>query len=333
MGRTKFAIGAIVLAVVGIMVTVWNFQRSGIKQISKITGTVIRDDQDLHNRLPVSGVRIISNNGQADTGETDATGFFQLTLNPPLEEDSNLTLQFQHQQYEPLEVTRSASSELWVVRMQPQAPASTSVTSPITEIADVRIRYTTKMMSTNNVGSVARTFDIPNKANLPCDQKKGSCSPDGKWQATIETTTLDAGENREFRNPRVSCIAGPCAFTKVESEALQNRNRILKVSVRNWSEPTTYLIEAEVFHTTMNDMVRRSFPAIFGSTMNFTLPPQAVGPSIEADMGKEHIVFPLGPNLILSWAVCSVKIDQDRSRLFRCELKPGYQFRPTTQTD
>jgi len=40
------------------------------------------------------------------------------------------------------------------------------------------------------------------------------------------------------------------------------------------------------------------------------------------------MVFPLGPNLSLSWAACNVRTgpEQDKTTVYRCELKPGYRF-------
>jgi hypothetical protein len=40
-------------------------------------------------------------------------------------------------------------------------------------------------------------------------------------------------------------------------------------------------------------------------------------------------VFPLGPNLSLSWATCNVRIgteEEEKTTVYRCELKPGYRF-------
>ena len=51
----------------------------------------------------------------------------------------------------------------------------------------------------------------------------------------------------------------------------------------------------------------------------------AKGPSIEADENGQGMVFLLGPNLILSWATCSVEAS-DHNKIFRCTLKPGYEF-------
>ena len=75
------------------------------------------------------------------------------------------------------------------------------------------------------------------------------------------------------------------------------------------------------------DIVRESFPAILGRTLNFTLPPEAEGVSIEAEVNGTRVVFPLGPDPCLSWAECNVKFEKDRTSTYRCELKPGFEFR------
>ena len=138
--------------------------------------------------------------------------------------------------------------------------------------------------------------------------------------------SLDAGDGNEFRNPRVSCIAGPCPFTKIELEGLSQDGRHFNVSVRNWSDTTTFLLEAEVVHPMNSDLVRETYPVIFGRALNFSLPPAAEGPSIEAEVDGEAVVFPLGPDLFLRWADCHSGVDRDQSKTYRCELKPGYRF-------
>jgi hypothetical protein len=60
--------------------------------------------------------------------------------------------------------------------------------------------------------------------------------------------------------------------------------------------------------------------------MNFALPPSSEGPCIEADLDGQYIVFPMGPALIVSIANCSVEVSPDGNKLYRCQLKPGYQF-------
>jgi hypothetical protein len=85
-------------------------------------------------------------------------------------------------------------------------------------------------------------------------------------------------------------------------------------------------VEAEVVHPMTSDVVRNSYPVVFGDAFNFILPPSAEGISLQADLNGETIVFPLGPALILSWADCNVRINQDKNRVFRCELKPDYRW-------
>jgi hypothetical protein len=66
--------------------------------------------------------------------------------------------------------------------------------------------------------------------------------------------------------------------------------------------------------------------------MNFILPAGAEGPSIEATLNGNEIVFPLGPALILSWATCTEEISPDQTQIYRCELKPGYTFQDNSDT-
>ena len=95
----------------------------------------------------------------------------------------------------------------------------------------------------------------------------------------------------------------------------------------DWSDTTTFLLQAEVFRPGVGDVVRESYPVIFGRAMNFTLPAAAKGPSVEAEMNGSRIVFALGPTSILSWADCHVTVDKNQTKAYRCELKPGYRFR------
>ena len=92
------------------------------------------------------------------------------------------------------------------------------------------------------------------------------------------------------------------------------------------SFPTTRMRRLR-HHPLVRDLVRETYPVIFGRALNFSLPPAAEGPSIEADLDGAPIVFPLGPELLLRWADCHVGTDKDQSRTFRCELRPGFQFR------
>jgi hypothetical protein len=73
-------------------------------------------------------------------------------------------------------------------------------------------------------------------------------------------------------------------------------------------------------------VIRRSYPVIFDEALTFTLPASAQGVSILADVDGSMIVFPLGPALYLSWAECQLSLTNDQTRVYRCELKPGFRF-------
>jgi hypothetical protein len=98
------------------------------------------------------------------------------------------------------------------------------------------------------------------------------------------------------------------------------------VAARTWSDTVTFLLEAEVSRRMVAQMVHESYPVIFGQGLNFTLPASAEGVSIEADLDGHTIIYPLGPSLFLTWAACNARINPDQTRVYRCELKPGYRF-------
>jgi hypothetical protein len=271
-------------------------------------------------------VKIIATEGDRSVeSASDESGFFRLTLPNGGWREQPVSLSFRHPDYQPAEITQPMTAELYIVRMTPNlAPAAVSAGHE-TAVKDARVRYSEKTSNTVNVGSTAKTFTVPNLGNVPCAGKP-PCSPDGKWKASLGAVTIDAGEGQQFRNARVSCIAGPCAFTKIESGAIPHPGRTITVTVRNWSDTVTFLVEAEVTRDTPIDAIRQAYPAIYGRSMSFTLPSTAEGPSIEADLGGSEIVFPLGPALQLSWAECSLQLGADQTKLYRCELKPGFLF-------
>jgi len=197
---------------------------------------------------------------------------------------------------------------------------------PNVVLGDVLVRYTIESRTAVNVGSGAKTFEIANTSNVPC-VRHPPCSPDGKWKASVGSVSLDAGADNEFRNARLSCIAGPCPFTQVESDGFSKGGRVITASVSNWSDTVTYALEAEVFRPENTNTTQRSYPIILGRGFNFTLAPSAAGVSLEAEVDGSPIVFPLAPNGTLSWATCEVRVQRDFTRLYRCELKPGYVFK------
>jgi hypothetical protein len=316
-----FAIASIAGGVAAVSIAIHRAQPITIR------GAVLSADLDPQKQLPIADVQITGINGSAvSSSKSDSSGFFTLTLRRGLRRRQPLMLQFRHADYKPLNLNEFVSDEIYIARMEPLHRATrVSVGHPDVSISNVRVRYSVKATTEADVGSAVKTFEVVNTGNVLC---KGHhpCSPDGKWKAALASASLDAGEGNQFRNARVSCIAGPCPFSKVEFEDLSRGGRRVNVSVRNWSDTTTFLMEAEVVHPMVSDLVRESYPVIFGQALNFSLPTSAEGPSIEAEVSGESIVFPLGPELFLSWADCHARVDSDQAKAYRCELKPGYRF-------
>lgn len=291
-----------------------------------IDGVVLVADIDPRKQAPIANAEITGTalSGSA-SAKSDVAGLFHLTL-PARVRGESLTIGVRHPGYVPLQLAATVNT-LVVARMQSSAPVQTAIErSGEKVIANVRIRYSGKATTTTNIGFVAETFEVSNTGNLSCGGVP-PCSPDNRWKASVGSYSVDAGEGNELRSIRLSCIAGPCPFTRINQEDRSQNGRMLKVSVLNWSDTTTFLLEAEVSQTRISDVIRQSYPTIFGSTMSFTLPAEAEGPSIEADLNGSDIVFPMGPNLIVSWANCSVSASSEQGSLYRCELKAGYRFR------
>jgi hypothetical protein len=295
------------------------------RQIS-FTGAVIRRDTDSNKELPIADVEITAKNGtiMAMT-KSDATGFFKLKMGAGISRDQSITLHFRHAEYQPLDMAGPAGEKLYIAQMVPisQSPRPDH---PDMTVGNLVVRYSVKATTAVNVGSAVKSFQVVNKGNVRCNGQH-PCSPDGKWKASISSSSLDSGEGNVFQNARASCIAGPCPFTRIENDDFSNGGRNISVSVRNWSDTTSFLLEAEVVHHMNSDMTRRSYPVTFGQALNFTLPAMAEGVSIEAEINGTGIVFPLGPDLFLSWAECNARVNRDQTRVYRCELKPGYRFR------
>lgn len=324
--QANVAAVALVLCIVA-AVAVYIFRGAPPSKPLSLTGVVLVQNADPRKQAPIPDASVTATNG-AETAyaNSDSTGLFKLTLNKGAQVGQVVTFRFRHPGYFPLDLTRISGNEIYVARMLPlPQPPPAELGRPVAVLGNVRVRYTERATHTINVGSIAQAFEVVNTGNVPCGGS-GACSPDGKWWATIGSHSVDAGAGNQFQNVRLSCIAGPCAFTKIESEEFLDHRRSLKVSIRNWSDTVTYLLEAEVAQARVTDVVRQSYPAKFGPTMNFTLPAAAEGPSILAEMNGQEIVYPMGPDLILSWADCTVKVNADNTKLYRCDLKPGFQF-------
>jgi hypothetical protein len=295
--------------------------------VTTLTGAVIAQAIDPSRRVPISGVHIRVGNGAVTEGtESNSSGLFHLKLPPAITPGQSVTLTFTHPDYQPLIISKPAGPELYVVQMtpSPHRPASAS-NMPRVNVSNVTIRYTVRNVNAVSIGTAVRELEVVNKGHVTCTHGS-TCSPDGRWQATVASVTLDAGTDNEFQNASLSCIAGPCPFTKIDSQQLSPDRRIFKVAVRDWSDTATYLIKAEVFRSMSEDVVSHLYPVIFEDEMDFTLPGEAEGPGIGAEVNGDSILFPLGPDLCLTWASCQVRVEQDQRHVYHCRLNPGYRF-------
>ncbi len=296
-------------------------------QALSLEGAVLVDAADSDEQSPVANVQVsASQEGRLAATRSDSSGFFRLVLPPRLRAGDHVTLEFRHPDYRPAAMQAALGSGLLVARLTPIASRRPS--GPVQReivVANVRVRYTMLARDVLNVGAGVKIFQAVNTGNVPCN-KRGPCSPDGKWKAGIGGATLDAGPDNEFREAGVSCIAGPCPFTRIDADNFSQGGRVIGVTVRNWSDTATFVLQAEVVRPELNNLVRRLYPVVLGRTMTFTLPLRAEGPSIEAELGGTNIVFPLGPNLFLRWAACDARPGANNSRIYRCELKPGFRF-------
>lgn len=241
-------------------------------------------------------------------------------------------LGFEHSGYEPLKLPvtiqlRSSLRELIVAAMSPAAGESQGNESVReTAVSNIRVRYTVNSEHQENVGSEVKTFEVVNQGNLPCGHQH-PCSPDGRWKASNGSIQIDAGAGNEFRDARATCIAGPCPFTKIDASGFAEGGRVMNVTALDWSGTATFLVQAEVSHTSILSEVRISYPVVFGRGFTFTVPPTAEGTSLVAELGGNEVVFPLGPDLNLSWATCAVRKGISAiNSVYQCELKPGYGF-------
>jgi hypothetical protein len=333
--KVVWTIVAIAAAIViGLLVRAHRLRSISVLQSIPIEGTVIQRDADTNKELPIANVAITASDGvNSATTRSEASGYFKLILHKGVLSGNPVVVGFRRLGYEPLDLTVQTGrlktpNELYVAAMVP-IPAKNVTGSPRPQavVSNIRVRYTINSRTEANVGSAVKTFQVVNQGDVPCD-RQSPCSPDGKWKASSASVSLDAGADNSFENVRASCIAGPCPFTRIDSSGFVHGGRNIRVSALNWSDTATFLMEAEVYHTAISSNVRELYPVIFGRTLNFTLPPTQEGASLEAEIDGSPMVFPLGPDLDLSWATCTVRTgrEEEKTATYLCELKPGYKF-------
>ncbi len=326
------AVAAIVILVSALLMLIR--RDSGLGALV-VQGVLLRQDKDVRRQQPIAQAQVSLQSGRTSvTVETDSQGYFRIPLRKVVLPGAKLNFQFSHDHYqsftEQLSVgLRSARNPLYVFHLRelPTPPTDGNPGTHITRITNIRIRYVENATSESNIGSITQIFEAHNAGNLPCNSLE-PCSPDGHWKAALGQASLDAGVGNTFRQVRVSCIAGPCPFTRIDDSGYKDGGQKISVSALDWSDTATFLIEAEVYRTSLNSSVHHLFPVFFGRTLNFTLPANEEGVSIEAELDGTLMVFPLGPDIETSWTRCTLRQSQmaDHTRVYHCELKSGFAF-------
>src|SRR5271168_3337734 len=211
-----------------------------------LRGAVTVQDTDSRKEQPIADVEVTADLATGAV-KSDSTGLFTLQLRGFVRRGQPLVLHFRQPKYLPLDVSGFVGDQLYVVHMLPIPGVAASATRPGVKVANVRVRYSGRVMTEFNVGSAVKTFQIENKGNVPCKGQR-PCSPDGKWRAALGSASLEAGTGNEFRSARASCIAGPCPFTKIDSDHFSRGEQTYRVSAQDWSDTATFLLEAEVVH-------------------------------------------------------------------------------------
>jgi hypothetical protein len=313
--------------------TFWMREHNWKPRTITLQGTVLRSDKDPRGQQPIADATVTASNGTSSVStQSAASGYFKLELGAGVWPQKVIHLAVEHPGYKSLELAFLSGihtpPRLFIAALDPTTPpVRAESTHAHSVISNIRVRYTVNLRSDTNIGSAVRTFQVENRGNVPCDHHE-PCSPQGQWKAAKGSITLDAGTGNMFRDVRASCIAGPCPFTRIDSSGFAKGGRTITATALDWSDTATFLLEAEVFRDSIDSSVRESYPVIFGQTLHFTLPQTQEGVSIEADMNGTPMVFPLGPDLYLSWADCTARTNtgEDASTVYQCELKPGYRF-------
>jgi hypothetical protein len=279
---------------------------------------------DPMKQLPIAGAEVTVLGVPATAPvHSDDSGLFTIPLSWRIRVGQGILVHISHPGYQPLDLRYVGPNQLYVARLTPITAADHGLE---TRVGNVVANYSVPTTTIINIGSAVKTFEVVNTGNQPCKARK-PCSPDGKWKAAIGSAVIDAGLGNEFHNARVSCIAGPCPFTKIDGDVSRAPpSRFLKASALDWSDTATFLLEAEVYRRIAGNVLRKSYPIIFDRALTFTLPAGAEELSIQAEINGTPIVFPLGPLLLLSWADCQLVVNKDQTKVCRCELKPGFYF-------
>src|SRR5450432_3248693 len=130
-GGRKIAAWIVVIVFLGTALTVALIASFRSLRPISLQGAVVTQDSDPDKQLPISNVSV---SATADTlivgdGQSDAAGFFKLTLRQGVRRGQLIKLRFRHAEYEPLDLPVDKVAKLYIAHLVPvrlQTPAQLS---------------------------------------------------------------------------------------------------------------------------------------------------------------------------------------------------------------
>jgi hypothetical protein len=95
------------------------------------------------------------------------------------------------------------------------------------------------------VGTVTDVQVSENNDSVRCGG--GTCSPDGKWRASVYTLQVAAQPGFRLQNAHISCAGAGCPWTDQSGPFLQGDGYAATATVRNWGLPVTWTLQADVY--------------------------------------------------------------------------------------
>ena len=172
-----------------------------------------------------------------------------------------------------------------------------------------------------------KTFQIQIMGNIPCNGS--TLFPGRQMEGGNQFRVPGCGRGKRFPKCQGFLYCGPLPFhaelimTAFPREGATSRSPCAIGRIRPHS-----CFRRRCSDPQISDLVRMTYPIILGTSLNFTLPPTAEGPSVEAELNGENIIFPLGPDpcFELGRLQCQRAKGNNGQKFYRCELNAGYQF-------
>jgi hypothetical protein len=130
--------------------------------------------------------------------------------------------------------------------------------------------------------------------------RRGICSGDGKWRASLVELRIAAPAGARLENPRMSCESsrgrGVCAFATLDRLAIEDGGRVAVLRVRAFSRPARFSLTADTVteRAAMQDEVLPPQRIRSGETVTFTTPADAAGAVAMVTLGGRQFPVVLG---------------------------------------